>query len=93
MDSLCKRFEPDTRIFLHRVSMERMIKSWPDALAVCQASTRLGDVPLMWFLHQVDPANTNWADFDSLMRNRFGESEETTISRVTNRKQLKDESL
>ena len=94
-------FEPELRIvpyqpgdnvklWLHRLNTERTIQQWPDAMAVRQASLLMGDIPLTWLISNCNSINT-WADFESAVQQRFGDSEQTIMARIYHRKQGQEE--
>ncbi|DBA90863.1 TPA: hypothetical protein ACH3X2_004267 [Trebouxia sp. C0005] len=82
-------------LFLHRLNTERMLRNWNDSIAILEASANMTDIPLMWFVTQYprpeDIAATTWVDFDAAMRRRFGDNEQTIVSRIQQRKQQDDE--
>ena len=88
-----KRYEPtqNVALWLHRMNTERQIQGWSDPQAVAEASLSLGNVALTWFAHCAQV--TNWAEFESKMRVRFGEDKQTIIARIKHRKQAENESV
>ena len=87
-------FEPghNVSLWLHRIDTERQLRTWPDPVAVAEASLLMTDVPLTWFLTHCNE-HTTWADFSTGMKHRFGDSEQTFIARIQHRKQRDDESV
>ena len=87
-------FEPvhNVSLWLHRIDTERQLRTWPDPVAVAEASLLMTDVPLTWFLTHCNE-HTTWADFSTGMKHRFGDSEQTVTARIQHRKQHDDESV
>ena len=92
--SYIKRYEPtqNVALWLHRMTTERQIQGWSDPQAVAEASLSRGNVALTWFVTHCAQV-TNWAEFESKMRVRFGEDKQTIIARIKHRKQAENESV
>ena len=84
--------EQDVSLWLHRLNTERLLRQWPDAEALAEASLLMSDVPLTWFVTHCCNVRT-WAEFDLAMRQRFGDNEQTVMARIMYRKQREDESV
>ena len=78
-------------LWLHRLRIERQLHQWPDSVATAEASLLMGDVALTWFLTHCD-RSTSWADFQAGMKHRFGDSRQTMMARLMQRKQQQNES-
>ncbi len=92
--SYIKRYEPtqNVALWLHRMNTERQIQGWSDPQAVAEASLSLGNVALTWFVTHCAQV-TNWAEFESKMRVRFGEDKQAIVARIKHRKQAEHESV
>lgn len=87
-------YEPNQCIdlWLHRMNTTRKLRKWPDEVAVGEATLQLGDIPLTWFLtHRHTMAC--WSDFETAIQQRFGDSTDSTLTRVYHRKQQEDETV
>ena len=87
-------YYPDQNVslWLHRLNVERLLRQWPDPVALLEASLLMSDVPLTWFVTHCTNITT-WAYFDTAMRQRFGDSEQTVMVRILHRAQQEDESV
>ena len=74
------------------MTTERQIQGWSDPQGVAEASLSRGNVALTWFVTHCAQV-TNWAEFESKMRLRFGEDKQTIIARIKHRKQGENESV
>ena len=87
-------YYPDQNVslWLHRLNVQRVLRQWPDSVALLEASLLMSDVPLTWFVTHCNAIST-WAEFDTAMRQRFGDSEQTVMTHILHRTQKEDESV
>lgn len=73
-------FEPkhNVTLWLQRMATERQLHGWPDAVA--EASMKMANSPLPWFLANAGRVHT-WAEFEVAMKKRFADSEQPIMAR------------
>lgn len=92
MESFESRQNQNVNLWLHRLDTERQLRQWPDPVVIAEASMLLGDVALTWSLAHITP-QTGWHVFQTSMKQRFGDAEQSILAHIHHCKQREDESV
>ena len=77
-------FEPSQNVtlWLRRLNTARQMHDWSDPVAIAEASMFLGDIPLTWLINSCNE-NTTLAEFELGMKERFGDTAQTILARIS----------